>query len=188
MAAAGPTHWDSFRRHPRAMSCGRRTGPWPATTITAGRKTLIWWRRRGSTSTAFPRSWARVMPEGRGAVNADGLDFYDRLVDGMLARGLKPAADAVSLGTALGAGRSGRLAQPRHRRMVRRFHRNSHGPDRRPGLVGRADQRAVVRGLAEPFPRAPCAGFARYPGHGTGDASRAAGPWNGASRPCADWG
>jgi beta-glucosidase len=32
------------------------------------------------------------MPEGRGAVNAEGLDFYDRLVDGMLERGLKPAA------------------------------------------------------------------------------------------------
>lgn len=40
----------------------------------------------------FSTSWARVMPEGRGAVNPDGLDFYDRLVDGMLERGLKPAA------------------------------------------------------------------------------------------------
>jgi beta-glucosidase len=30
------------------------------------------------------------MPQGRGPVNPDGLDFYDRLVDGMLARGLKP--------------------------------------------------------------------------------------------------
>jgi len=39
----------------------------------------------------FSTSWARVMPEGRGAVNAQGLDFYDRLVDGMLERGLKPA-------------------------------------------------------------------------------------------------
>ena len=40
----------------------------------------------------FSTSWARVMPEGRGAPNPEGLDFYDRLVDGMLARGLKPAA------------------------------------------------------------------------------------------------
>lgn len=40
----------------------------------------------------FSTSWARVMPEGRGAVNQDGLDFYDRLVDGLLARGIKPAA------------------------------------------------------------------------------------------------
>ena len=40
----------------------------------------------------FSCSWARVMPEGRGAVNAEGLDFYDRLVDGLLARDLRPAA------------------------------------------------------------------------------------------------
>lgn len=40
----------------------------------------------------FSCSWARVLPEGRGTVNAEGLDFYDRLVDGLLERGLKPAA------------------------------------------------------------------------------------------------
>ncbi len=39
----------------------------------------------------FSTSWARVLPEGRGTVNAEGLDFYDRLVDGLLARDLKPA-------------------------------------------------------------------------------------------------
>lgn len=39
----------------------------------------------------FSTSWARVMPEGRGAANQEGLDFYDRLVDGILARGMKPA-------------------------------------------------------------------------------------------------
>ncbi|MEM7320107.1 MAG: family 1 glycosylhydrolase, partial [Pseudomonadota bacterium] len=36
--------------------------------------------------------WARVLPEGRGAVNGQGLDFYDRLVDAMLDRDLKPCA------------------------------------------------------------------------------------------------
>lgn len=40
----------------------------------------------------FSTSWARVLPEGRGAPNPEGLDFYDRLVDGLLERGLKPAA------------------------------------------------------------------------------------------------
>ena len=38
----------------------------------------------------FSTSWARVLPEGRGPVNPEGLDFYDRLVDGILERGLKP--------------------------------------------------------------------------------------------------
>lgn len=40
----------------------------------------------------FSLSWARVMPEGRGPVNAEGLDFYDRLTDAMLDRGIKPCA------------------------------------------------------------------------------------------------
>jgi beta-glucosidase len=37
----------------------------------------------------FSTSWARVMPDGV-TVNPEGLDFYDRLVDGMLERGLRP--------------------------------------------------------------------------------------------------
>jgi beta-glucosidase len=37
----------------------------------------------------FSTSWARVMPDGR-TVNPEGVAFYDRLVDGMLERGLKP--------------------------------------------------------------------------------------------------
>lgn len=37
----------------------------------------------------FSTSWSRVMPDGR-TVNTEGLDFYDRLVDGMLERGLRP--------------------------------------------------------------------------------------------------
>ncbi len=39
----------------------------------------------------FSTSWARVMPDGV-SVNPDGLDFYDRLTDAMLERGIKPAA------------------------------------------------------------------------------------------------
>ena len=35
-------------------------------------------------------SWPRVMPEGRGAVNEKGLDFYDRLIDALLAAGVEP--------------------------------------------------------------------------------------------------
>ncbi len=46
----------------------------------------------GLDSYRFSTSWARVMPEGRGQVNQQGLDFYDRLVDGLLERGIKPYA------------------------------------------------------------------------------------------------
>ncbi len=37
-------------------------------------------------------SWPRVIPDGRGAVNPKGLDFYSRLVDELLAHGITPHA------------------------------------------------------------------------------------------------
>jgi len=44
---------------------------------------------KGFDAYRFSTSWARIMPDGRTA-NQAGLDFYDRLVDATLARGLKP--------------------------------------------------------------------------------------------------
>lgn len=38
----------------------------------------------------FSIAWSRVLPEGRGRVNAKGLDFYSRLVDRLLERGIVP--------------------------------------------------------------------------------------------------
>lgn len=40
----------------------------------------------------FSISWSRVFPTGAGAVNTKGLDFYSRLIDGLIARGIKPIA------------------------------------------------------------------------------------------------
>ncbi len=40
----------------------------------------------------FSISWTRVLPGGIGAVNEKGLDFYDRLVDELLAAGITPMA------------------------------------------------------------------------------------------------
>ena len=46
----------------------------------------------GLDAYRFSIAWPRVVPAGRGQVNARGLDFYDRLVDGCLERGLTPWA------------------------------------------------------------------------------------------------
>lgn len=87
---AGPTHWDSFAATPSnvaraengAVACDHYHRWAEDLDLVAG---------AGFDLYRFSTSWARVMPEGRGAVNAEGLDFYDRLVDGMLERGIKPA-------------------------------------------------------------------------------------------------
>ena len=44
----------------------------------------------GLSSYRFSLSWPRIVPDGDGAVNPAGLDFYDRLVDALLARGIRP--------------------------------------------------------------------------------------------------
>jgi beta-glucosidase len=44
----------------------------------------------GLDAFRFSIAWPRVMPDGRGPVNQAGLDFYDRLVDELLANGIDP--------------------------------------------------------------------------------------------------
>ncbi len=38
----------------------------------------------------FSVSWPRLLPDGTGPVNEKGAAFYDRLIDGLLARGIRP--------------------------------------------------------------------------------------------------
>jgi len=46
----------------------------------------------GLNAYRFSISWSRILPEGRGRVNAAGLGFYERLVDSLLERGIQPLA------------------------------------------------------------------------------------------------
>jgi beta-glucosidase len=84
----GPCHWDTFSATPGnvvraengAVACDHyhRWGD-----------DLDLLKRANLDGYRFSTSWARVMPDGR-TVNPEGMAFYDRLVDGMLERGLKP--------------------------------------------------------------------------------------------------
>jgi beta-glucosidase len=40
----------------------------------------------------FSLAWPRILPEGRGRVETRGLDYYERLVDGLLEAGIEPVA------------------------------------------------------------------------------------------------
>lgn len=47
-------------------------------------------REIGVAAYRFSVAWPRVLPKGHGAVNQAGLDFYDRLIDGVLEAGITP--------------------------------------------------------------------------------------------------
>jgi beta-glucosidase len=47
-------------------------------------------RELGLDAFRFSIAWPRILPEGRGRVNEKGLDFYDRLVDELLANEIVP--------------------------------------------------------------------------------------------------
>ena len=46
----------------------------------------------GLNAYRFSISWSRIFPDGKGRVNRHGLDFYDRLVDALLTKGIQPTA------------------------------------------------------------------------------------------------
>jgi beta-glucosidase len=87
----GPCIWDTFAATPgnvKNADDGRTAcdhyNRWP--------EDLDLIRDGGFDGYRFSIAWPRLFPEGTGAINQAGLDFYDRLIDGMLERGLKPFA------------------------------------------------------------------------------------------------
>ena len=88
---AGRTHWDDFAATPGNV-VRAENGAVGCDHYNRLEEDLDLIEGLGVDAYRFSTSWARVLPEGRGAVNEAGLDFYDRLVDGLLERGIKPAA------------------------------------------------------------------------------------------------
>jgi beta-glucosidase len=88
---AGVSHWDTFAQTP-GNTTRAEDGRLACDHYHRWEADLDLIRDAGLDAYRFSMSWARVLPEGRGTPNAEGLDFYDRLVDGMCARGLQPWA------------------------------------------------------------------------------------------------
>jgi len=88
---AGRTHWDDFAATPGNV-VRAENGDLACDHLNRMDEDLDLIRDLGVDCYRFSTSWARVLPEGTGTPNAEGLDFYDRLTDGLLARGIKPCA------------------------------------------------------------------------------------------------
>lgn len=88
---AGRTHWDDFAATPGNVAHAEN-GLVGCDHYHRYNEDFDLIQAAGFDSYRFSTSWARVMPDGRGAVNQKGLDFYDRLADALLKRNIKPCA------------------------------------------------------------------------------------------------
>jgi len=84
-----PSIWDTFCRQPGAID-GGDTGDVACDHYHRWPEDLDLLAELGVDAYRFSVAWPRVIPDGVGAVNQRGLDFYQALVDGLLARGITP--------------------------------------------------------------------------------------------------
>ena len=85
----GESIWDRFCRVPGAIADGS-TGDVACDHVARLEQDLDLIAGLGVDAYRFSMSWPRVQPGGQGSWNERGLAFYDRLVDGLLARGVRP--------------------------------------------------------------------------------------------------
>ncbi|MCL6652827.1 beta-galactosidase [Agrobacterium rubi] len=87
----GSSIWDTFAATP-GNTKNADTGKTACDHYNRWPEDLDLIRDAGFDAYRFSFAWSRLIPEGTGALNRAGFDFYDRLIDGMLERGIKPLA------------------------------------------------------------------------------------------------
>src|SRR5579885_2117511 len=85
----GPSIWDEFVTLPGATFEGQ-TGEAACDSYHRWPDDVALLDELGLNAYRFSLSWSRILPEGTGAVNEAGLDYYDRLVDALLERHITP--------------------------------------------------------------------------------------------------
>lgn len=85
----GPSIWDTFSRTPGKVHQGQ-TGDVACDHYHRFADDVELMAELGLGAYRFSVSWPRVQPDGTGPINPRGLDFYDRLVDALLGRGIDP--------------------------------------------------------------------------------------------------
>jgi beta-glucosidase len=86
---AGASIWHRFSHTPGRTANGE-TGDVACDHYRRYADDVALMRDLGLNAYRFSISWSRVLPDGRGRVNAKGLAFYDKLVDTLLAAGIEP--------------------------------------------------------------------------------------------------
>ncbi|MBO3746261.1 beta-glucosidase [Streptosporangiaceae bacterium NEAU-GS5] len=87
----GPSIWDTFSHEPGKTRDGH-TGDIACDHYHRWPEDVELMAAAGLNAYRFSIAWPRIQPTGTGPANVKGLDFYDRLVDGLCAKGIAPAA------------------------------------------------------------------------------------------------
>ena len=85
----GESIWDRFSATPGKVRNGEN-GAIACDFYHRYREDIALVRELGATAFRLSVSWPRILPEGRGRVNELGLDFYDRVIDELLANDIQP--------------------------------------------------------------------------------------------------
>ena len=85
----GASIWDTFSHTP-GRTLGGDTGDVAVDHFHRWRQDVGLMAGLGLDAYRFSVAWPRVQPTGRGPANQDGLDFYSRLVDALLDKGIQP--------------------------------------------------------------------------------------------------
>ncbi|MFI7418935.1 GH1 family beta-glucosidase [Nonomuraea sp. NPDC049684] len=85
----GASIWDTFAHEPGRTRDGH-TGDVACDHYHRWREDIALMSGLGVNAYRFSIAWPRVQPLGSGEVNPAGLDFYERLTDGLLAAGIQP--------------------------------------------------------------------------------------------------
>jgi len=88
---AGPSIWHRFSHTP-GLTLNGDTGDVACDHYRRYESDVALMADLGLNAYRFSISWSRVLPDGIGQVNQKGLDFYSRLVDALLERGIAPNA------------------------------------------------------------------------------------------------
>ena len=87
----GKSIWDRFAHTPGKIDNGD-TGDVAADHYRLYKDDVRLMKALGANAYRFSISWPRIFPDGGGAANLKGLDFYNRLVDELIANGIAPFA------------------------------------------------------------------------------------------------
>jgi beta-glucosidase len=85
----GPSIWDTFSHTPGKTANGD-TGDVADDVYHLYREDIQRMKQMGLKCYRFSVSWSRVIPQGTGAVNQKGLDYYNRVVDALMTAGIAP--------------------------------------------------------------------------------------------------